>query len=96
MNNRFGGSAHDLAEELGISGGRWFAIVGPQLGVVLPNREVGERAEFVQLTKRRRKLEVPEPDEARGHPTNNRSGFKGCVSVIEHVAHHLVAGETKR
>ena len=96
MHDHFRGRAHDLAEELHVGVGRGFAVLGPQVAEVLADGEVREGAKLVELAERSGQLEVSESDEARRHPTNNGAGFERGVAVVEHVAHHLVAGEPER
>ncbi len=68
-------------------------VVGNQFREVGSDREIGELAKLVDLSPRRKDLEVAETNEAGGHPTHHGPQLRCRVAVIEHVAHDLVTGE---
>ena len=47
------------------------------------------------IAPRRRELKVSETNERRRDPTQNCSLFQIGIAVVEHVAHHLIAGENE-
>ena len=63
----------------------------PQLGVVVPDGEVGQGAQIVQLAGGRHYLKVAEANERRRHPRHNGAGLGPGVAVVKHVALDLIA-----
>jgi hypothetical protein len=66
-----------------------------KIAEVMSDRVVGERLEKLVFAAAGGQLEVAESNERRRDPAHDRARFGGGVSVVEHVAHHIVTGEDK-
>ena len=66
--------------------------VGVEVREVAADAEVDQLLQQRQVAARGRQLEVAEAEERRRDPADDRAGLRRGSAVVEHVAHHVVAG----
>ena len=81
----------DLREPFRVAAPR-FASCARKLGKVARDAEIDQPTQHVDFSARRRQLEVPEAQERRRDPADDGARLLARMAVVEHVAHHRVAG----
>jgi hypothetical protein len=72
------------------------AMAGQQLRKIPPDAEIREPAQQLHVAARGRQLEIAEAQKRWRHPAHDRAGLGLRMSVVEHVAHHALAGRHQR
>ena len=93
VDDHVGGAAGDFGKPSHVVvGGESRGPAVGDVGEVQADRVVGERSEEVAVVARHWELEVTEANERRCYAADDRALLPLGVTVVEHVAHHVVAG----